>query len=125
MSLKFGFRRSMIISVAPRCFKTTVGIPIQTLMVGWIISCFGWAEISGLAQGAATGPGYRTDRILIKPKPGIGSTMLNNFHTGQKSTVLRSHSTLGGLQVLSVPKDETAPALVKKYQASGLVEYAE
>jgi len=32
---------------------------------------------------------------------------------------------MGGLQVLRVPKNETVAGMIAKYQASGLVEFAE
>jgi hypothetical protein len=125
-SLKFRLERSIVFSVAPRCFRTTLGIPIQALTVGWIISCLSLAQTDVSGQGfAAAEAGYRTDRILVKPKAAISPATFASFRTNQKSAVLQTFPAVGGLQVLSVPADETVPGLIKKYQDSGLVEYAE
>src|SRR5208282_876253 len=75
------------------------------------------------AQLAA--PAYREDRILIQPKPGISRAAMAAFHAARQSRVLQTFEGLGHLQVLSVPKGETAQSLVAKYQQSGLVEFAE
>src|SRR5208282_582592 len=75
------------------------------------------------AQLAA--PAYREDRILIQPKPGISRAAMAAFHAARQSRVLQTFEGLGHLQVLSVPKGETAQSLVAKYLQSGLVEFAE
>ncbi len=75
------------------------------------------------AQLAA--PAYREDRILIQPKPGISRAAMAAFHAARQSKVLQTFEGLGHLQVLSVPKGESAQSLIAKYQQSGLVEFAE
>ena len=75
------------------------------------------------AQLAALG--FREDRILIQPKPAITRTTMAAFHATRQSKVLRTYEGLGRLQVLSVPKGETAQNLIAEYQRSGLVEFAE
>lgn len=47
------------------------------------------------------------------------------FHAVQQAEVVKSFPKMGGLQVLRVPKNETVASLIAKYQASGLVEFAE
>ena len=88
-----------------------------------VVSLFVWLATSASAQSGQ--PAYREDQILIKPKAGIGRTVLNNFHLAQKSGVLRTFERIGSLQILSVPKGETVQGLIAKYQKSGLVEFAE
>ena len=75
------------------------------------------------AQLAA--PATREDRILIQPKPGISRAAMAAFHAARESRMLQSFEGLGRMQVLSVPKGETAQSLIAKYQQSGLVEFAE
>jgi len=98
------------------------------MMVGlWL----GFALIAPAAQPASTTPPpgvtkpYRSDRILIKPKSGVGLAALNSFHSRHRGAVLRTFERMGNLQILEVPAGETAEHLVALYQRSGLVEFAE
>ena len=75
------------------------------------------------AQLAA--PVFREDRILIQPKSAVTRAAMAAFHAARQSKVLRTYEGLDRLQVLSVPKGETAQSLIAKYQQSGLVEFAE
>lgn len=93
------------------------------IFAGSVASLFIWLATSVSAQSGQ--PAYREDQILIKPKAGIGRTVLSNFHLAQKSAVLRTFERIGSLQILSVPKGETVQGLIAKYQKSGLVEFAE
>ena len=77
---------------------------------------------STVAQGRAE---FRADQILIQPKAGAGTPALANFHRAHQVKVLQSFQDLRGLQVVKVPKGETVSGLISKYQASGLVEFAE
>jgi len=70
-------------------------------------------------------PQYRLDQILVQPKHGISSDTLARFHSQHGIEVLRTLLTQGGLQIISVPKAQTIAELVKTYQQSGLVEFAE
>ena len=67
----------------------------------------------------------RMDQILIKPKAGISAAVLNTFHAKVGAKARHTFATLGGSQVIAVPAGETVAGLVAKYQASGLVEFAE
>jgi len=91
----------------------------------------GFALMSPAAQPALITPPpgvtkpYRSDRILIQPKPGVGLTALNGFHSLHGGVVLRTFDRIGNLQILEVPAGETAEQLVALYQRSGLVKFAE
>jgi subtilisin family serine protease len=64
----------------------------------------------------------REDRILVKPKAGVN---LADLHTTLGIQVRRAYPVMGNLQVLQLPVDSKAAAMVAVYQGSGLVEYAE
>lgn len=64
----------------------------------------------------------RTDRILVKPLPGVDLGLLN-LQLGV--TVLRTFPSLGNLQVLQLPAGSSVLSLVSLYRQSGLVQYAE
>src|SRR5436190_16894842 len=80
--------------------------------------------ISGVAQ-STTPPLYHPNQILVKPKSTSVPAALSQFHKAHKTTVLRTFNAIGGLQVITVPPGESVPNLVAKYEASGLVEFAE
>ena len=82
-----------------------------------------WLATSARAQSAP--PAWRSDQILIKPRPGISRALLTNFQQSRKSKPLQTFERLGQLQVISVPPGETVPDLIHQYQNSGLVEFAE
>jgi PKD repeat protein len=65
---------------------------------------------------------YRSDRILVKPKPGAALVDLN-LTLGVN--VLQAFPAIGNLAVLQVPPGKTANLLIASYQQSGLVQYAE
>jgi subtilisin family serine protease len=50
---------------------------------------------------------------------------MTKFHAERQAKVLKNFPRLGGVQVLRVPKNESVASLITKYQASGLVEFAE
>jgi subtilisin family serine protease len=64
----------------------------------------------------------RSDRILVKPLPGVDLTALN-MQLGV--TVLRTFPGIGNLQVLQIPAGSLVADLISAYQASNLVQYAE
>jgi subtilisin family serine protease len=68
---------------------------------------------------------YRTEQILVQPKHGVRPEDFVRFQTQQQSRVLHQMDAAGGLQVVAIPPRETVPALVEKYQRSGLVQFAE
>ena len=83
------------------------------------------------SPGDARGPATTKDstwevkRVLIKPRPVASHLELDRLHGENRCEVLRQFPSLGGLQVLRVPAGTTVRELVRKYQASPLVEYAE
>src|SRR5579859_7622601 len=92
----------------------------------WTIFCLGQVPIFGeniIPAGLA--PQYRLDQILVQPKHGIGSDTLARFHFQHEIRVLRTLRSEGGLQIVSVPAGQTVTELVKTYQESGLVDFAE
>src|SRR6185437_16226557 len=68
---------------------------------------------------------FRNDRILIKPKPGIILSALEQLHALAGVQVLQNYSSMGGLQVLQTPLTSSVSDLIATYRSSGLVEYAE
>lgn len=79
-----------------------------------------WSAVAG-----SVAPAYRSDRILIQPKPGISHAILARFHTAQKVGVRQEFEGIGGLQVVQVPQGVTVQDLISRYQKSGLVAFAE
>ena len=69
--------------------------------------------------------GFRDDRILVKPKPGVILSVLGELHALLGTEVLQSYPSIGDLQVLQVPVAASVSDLIAIYQRSGLVEYAE
>jgi len=59
------------------------------------------------------------------PKPGTSLSLLADFHLQQSVEVRGKFDGIGGLQILQLPAGENVPEAIAKYQASGLVEYAE
>lgn len=93
---------------------------------------FLWAGIlfaggGGLGDETATSPKqeYRADQILVQPLDGIKPEVIARLHAQQNSRVLGTLESSAGLEVVSVPAGETVKGLVYKYQASGLVKFAE
>ena len=86
--------------------------------------------VSGRGQNTTTNLSlaskpWRTDQILVQPKPGTGLAALERLHASHGSRRLRTFEHLHNLQVIQVPAGETVESLVAKYRQSGLVEYAE
>lgn len=92
-----------------------------------VLNCFiGWLLVLPAVRGATISPAeYRPDQILIQPKPGVSGTALAAFHAAQGASVTQTFSVAGGVQIITVPPGETVPDLIKQYQASGLVKFAE
>jgi subtilisin family serine protease len=72
-----------------------------------------------------TAPRFNPHQILIKPKPGTSLATLANFHAAQKGEVVRTFEGIGNLQIVRVSISETVPGFIRKYESSGLVEFAE
>jgi subtilisin family serine protease len=94
---------------------------VTRLSLGWMIA----TAILPVHTTAAGMPLFRDDRILIKPKAGIGLAAVADLHAARNIRVLHTFRGIGDLQVLSVPTGESVTNLVARYQRSGLVEFAE
>jgi len=108
------------------CWQGRGWIPLKYLRgpLFWFI-CIGCVLVYGGTNFAAVTNEFRTDQILIQPRKNVGAQSLAKFHAAQQSEIVKSFPKLGGVQVLRVPKNETVAGLIAKYQASGLVEFAE
>ena len=86
-----------------------------------------WCLLAGQMVYGAASPAaeYRTDQILIQPKAGADGAALTAFHAAHAAAVSRVFMAAGGSQVVTLPAGETVTGLIAKYQASGLVEFAE
>jgi subtilisin family serine protease len=99
--------------VRGRCFV------LLLLNLTLLLAAFSPASAQVNVRGAAA---FRDDRILVKPKAGVD---LVDLHALLDIQVLRAYPEIEDLQVLQLPPDTTAAAMIAVYQASGLVEYAE
>jgi subtilisin family serine protease len=91
-----------------------------------ISSVLFFCGMNGRATGMAPVAGeFRPDQILVQPRKNISAQSLAAFHAAQHSEIVKSFPKFGGVQVLRVPPNETVASLIAKYQASGLVEFAE
>lgn len=69
--------------------------------------------------------GYRSDRILVKPKAGLELNTLSAFHRQHGTRLLRTFSDLEQVQVIEIQSGNSVPEIIAAYLKSGLVEYAE
>jgi subtilisin family serine protease len=69
--------------------------------------------------------GYRSDRLLVQPKPHVDPVALANLHSSHGCRVIQSFPAIGNLQIIATPSGQTIRSLEDKYKGSGLVEYAE
>ena len=88
------------------------------------VQLIGWSQDAVTRVSISTAP-FREDRILIKPRPGAATNTLADLHRRSKTSVVQTFSGMGNLQILRLPVGETVWDLIHKYEASGLVEYAE
>lgn len=98
---------------------------VETFSCLWLTQPIGVAQTLSASRLSVPTPRYCEDRILIRPKPGISLAALANFHATQKCEVVQTFDGIGNLQVVRLPKGETVPGFIQKYEQSGLVEYAE
>jgi PKD repeat protein len=68
------------------------------------------------------GDGFRMDRVLVKPKPGVDLSSLN---LSLGVSVLNVFPAFGNWQVVKTPGHLTPSTLIQSYKASGQVQYAE
>ena len=62
------------------------------------------------------------ERLLIKPKPGA---VLSALHESCGVRVVKSFPAIGGLQIVEVSGGIASETIIRRYQESGLVNYAE
>ena len=68
---------------------------------------------------------HRTDQILIKPRIGASSLLLQALHSANGATIARIFARVGNIQVLRLPKALNVEQAVALYRANPLIEYAE
>jgi subtilisin family serine protease len=85
-----------------------------------------WAAVPSATFGAINLPDdYRTDQILIQPKPDVNRNTLAAFHAAHGVKMIHEYAAFGDLQVVTVPAGDTVPNLITEYEQSGLVQFAE
>lgn len=85
-----------------------------------------WLAFLPLARSVTVpAPQYRSDQILIQPRPGVSRAELAAFHSSHGTRVLRTFDAAGGSQLIALPAGATVPGFVAEYQHSGLVSFAE
>src|SRR3989454_31756 len=102
-----------------RCNRSATTSALAVL-VAWSVAVV--AQVLVFAQINPSPAGFRTDRILVKPKPGAD---LTRVHVSFGTKVLRQFPGIGNLQVLQLLPGADVRVLLGAYQQSGLVEYAE
>jgi subtilisin family serine protease len=75
-----------------------------------------------LSRNLFTAAGSWGGRILVKPK---GGAQLGPLHRALGVRVLHTFAAIGRLQACQTPPGQATEALIRRYQQSGLVEYAE
>jgi subtilisin family serine protease len=78
-----------------------------------------------LRAGPPAPAGFRTDRILIKPAAGVSLDQLAKLDAKLGTSVLRTFTGIGNMQVIQLPAGASVPGLVTAYRQSKLVAYAE
>ena len=68
---------------------------------------------------------YREGRILIKPAAGARAGALAGLHAAHGVRVIRHFKHLGDIQVLELAKGARLQEALRRYEQSGLVQYAE
>jgi len=112
--------KNLIPVIGFRFFKTAL-----------VLLCLSMTQLTGLAQvppssaKAQLTSRFRADRILVRPKADTNLAALANFHAAQKAQVTRTFEGIDNLQIVRLPKGETVPGFIRRYEQSGLVEYAE
>lgn len=108
---------SFILGVESSVFRLSIVIAL--------ILAFSPVTGRGQTPPGAASAAYRSDRILVQPKAAINSGALADFHAAQKVEVLHTFNRFHRLQVIKLPRGETVPDFVSRYQDSGLVDFAE
>lgn len=64
-------------------------------------------------------------RLLVQARPGADAGALARFHEQAGAKVLTQFPAHAGLELVALPAGQTVPAMINRYERSGLVEYAE
>lgn len=94
-------------------------------LTGLFSQQLGAASLSPSALAPTQPKGYRSDRILLKLKPGVSADQLDHFHSTRGSRVRHSWMDSTSLQSIEIPQDQTVESHLAAYRASGWVEVAE
>jgi subtilisin family serine protease len=89
-----------------------------------VIGGLAWLCLASTGAAPAA-PANGADRFLIKPKTGVRSEDLTRLHAGKHCALVRNFSALSGMQVLLAPQGRVVADLIREYQNSSLIEYAE
>src|SRR6266404_5303359 len=84
-----------------------------------------WSQAAQPITGVPAPAGFRSDRLLIKPKPNVALAAMAHLHASFGTQPLRSFPAIENLQILQLPPGANLQALMAAYRQSGLVEYAE
>ena len=68
---------------------------------------------------------HHVSRILAQPKRDVSTQSIRNFHSAQKSEVLRRLGGSQNLEVLRVAEGQTVATVLERYNRSGLFEFVE
>ncbi len=68
---------------------------------------------------------HRTGQILIKPRIGASSLVLQGLHNTNGATIARIFARVGNIQVLRLPKGLNVEQAVALYRTNPLIEFAE
>src|SRR5262249_38842964 len=91
-----------------------------------IVTVFLCAFGIGLKAAAPPPPaGYRTDRILVRPKAHAPLSAMAALHSQRGHSLLRSFSHIANLQIIRLHPHANVQAELQAYRRSGLVDYAE
>jgi subtilisin family serine protease len=93
-----------------------------------LLTCFLQTSGRALEFGAPAQSGLAvqpTNRLLIQPRFGASQAELDRFHDANGCEVAVRFPAFGGVLVLRIPQGQSVPEMLRRYQDSGLVEYAE
>ena len=91
----------------------------------WVLLLAGMGMRVFFAAAAEPGPEFHPTRLLLKPRHGVDRGNVARFHAQQGARVLREFPRIEGIQVLQLPAGTDVPAMARRYEGSGLVEFAE
>lgn len=98
-------------------------IPSFALAILSVVSLL--AQPNPRANFTNTPARFRTDRILVKFRNDQTPEAMAGIHSRHQTKVLRRFKSLGNVDVVALPDGANVQDLIRKYEASGLVEFAE